>query len=203
MSASPPSGSLRRSYPWLPVLIVGMTIVAFVIGVVMLRSIEVRMIEAAGENATLAASEVADKLDRLLFERYGDVRMTARAFSGRPLDQTYLDEYLRWMKDTYDPVYQWLGVVDAQGRMVAATDQSIVGREYSKSQWFEGVRTGSGVRLDEVQTNEQERTIDSIAFSSPILGAKGEFVGAVMSLSRRCVKFKIPAEWPARLNINS
>jgi len=37
MAASLPAASLRRSYPWLPVLIVGMTIVAFVIGVVMLR----------------------------------------------------------------------------------------------------------------------------------------------------------------------
>ena len=43
------------------------TIVAFVIGVVMLRSIEVRMVEATGENLTLASAEIADKLDRLLF----------------------------------------------------------------------------------------------------------------------------------------
>jgi hypothetical protein len=78
--SSAPSPS-RRSYPWLPVLIVGMTIVAFVIGVVMLRSIEVRMVEATGENLTLAAAEIAGKLDRLLFEREGDIRMLARAFS--------------------------------------------------------------------------------------------------------------------------
>lgn len=84
MAASLPAGSPRRSYPWLPVLIVGVTIVALVIGVVMLlRSIEVRMVEATGENLTLASAEIADKLDRLLFERHADVRMMARAFSDR------------------------------------------------------------------------------------------------------------------------
>ncbi|HRB82223.1 MAG TPA: hypothetical protein PK614_08165, partial [Nitrospira sp.] len=62
MAASLPPGSPRRSYPWLPVLIVGVTIVALVIGVVMLRSIEVRMVEATGENLTLASAEIADKL---------------------------------------------------------------------------------------------------------------------------------------------
>ena len=60
----------RRPYTWLPVLILGMTIVAMAIGAVMLHSIEVRLVEAAGGNLTLASAEIADKLDRLLFERY-------------------------------------------------------------------------------------------------------------------------------------
>lgn len=179
MPPSPPASSARRSYPWLPLLIVGMTFVAFVIGVVMLRSIEVRMVEATGENLTLAASEIADKLDRLLFERHGDVRMLARALSGQPLDKRSISEYLKWMKSTYDPVYLWLGVTDSQGRMVAATDQSIIGQDYGRSGWFEGVRQTGAVRVDEVETHEPNRKIESIAFTSPIVGAKGEFLGAV------------------------
>ncbi len=179
MPPSPPASSARRSYPWLPLLIVGMTIVAFVIGVVMLRSIEVRMVEATGENLTLAASEIADKLDRLLFERHGDVRMLARALSGQPLDKRSISEYLKWMKSTYDPVYLWLGVTDHQGRMVAATDQSLIGQDYGRSGWFEGMRQSGAVRVDEVETHEPNRKIESIAFTSPIVGAKGEFLGVV------------------------
>jgi PAS domain S-box-containing protein len=156
-----------------------MTIVAFVIGVVMLRSIEVRMVEATGENLTLAASEIADKLDRLLFERHGDVRMLARALSGQPFDKRSIGEYLDWMKRTYAPVYLWLGVTDSQGRMVAATDQSLIGQDYGRSGWFEGVRQTGAVRVDEVETHEPNRKIESIAFTSPIVGTKGEFLGVV------------------------
>ncbi len=177
MTASSPTGSSRRSYPWLPVLIVGMTTVAFVIGMVMLRSIEVRLVEATGENLTLAASEIADKLDRILLERHRDIRMMAQTLSGHPIDKKSVDDYLRWMQGTYTSVYLWMGVTDGQGRMVAATDPSLIGQEYGRSGWFEGVRQTGTVRVDEVKTHEPGHTIESIAFSSPIVDATGAFIG--------------------------
>ncbi len=181
MSASSPPASYRRSYPWLPVLIVGMTIVAFVIGLVMLRSIEVRMVEATGENLTLASAEIADKLDRLMFERHGDVRMLARAFSGRTLDKDYLGEYVRWTKENYAPVYLWLGVADAQGRMVVATEPAMVGQDVARTAWFDGVRRTGLVRVDEVEIHESNHKIESVAFTAPILDAQGAFIGVVTS----------------------
>ena len=179
MTASSPAASSRRSYPWLPVLIVGMTIVAFVIGVVMLRSIEVRMVEATGENLTLASAEIADKLDRLLFERHADVRMMARAFSDRSADRKYINEYLQWMKETYAPVYLWLGVTDPHGRMVASTDSATIGLDYGRSGWFERVRDTGTVQVDEVEIHESNNKIESIAFTAPIVNASGQFLGAV------------------------
>ena len=59
-------------YRWLPQLIILMNLVAFVAGVFILRNVEERLIAAAGEELTIAAAEVADKLDRLFFERYGE-----------------------------------------------------------------------------------------------------------------------------------
>ena len=179
MTASPLPGSPRRSYPWLPVLIVGMTIVALVIGVVMLRSIEVRMVEATGENLTLASAEIADKLDRLLFERHADVRMMARAFTDRAADKKYINEYLQWMKETYAPVYLWLGVTDPHGRMIAATDSSAIGQDYSRSGWFDRVRQTGMVQVDEVEIHESNHKIESVAFTAPILSVSGQFLGAV------------------------
>jgi two-component system cell cycle sensor histidine kinase/response regulator CckA len=179
MAASLPAASLRRSYPWLPVLIVGVTIVAFVIGVVMLRSIEVRMVEAMGENLTLASAEISDKLDRLLFERHGDVRMMARTFGERSFDKKYVNEYLQWVKETYEPVYLWLGVTDAHGRMVAATDSSVIGQDYSRSGWFDRVRQTGTVRVDEVEVHESNSKIESVAFTAPIMSVSGQFLGAV------------------------
>ncbi|GAB1722904.1 MAG: putative Hybrid sensor histidine kinase [Nitrospira sp.] len=179
MMAAPLPGSPRRSYPWLPVLIVGMTIVALVIGVVMLRSIEVRMVEATGGNLTLASAEIADKLDRLLFERHADVRMMARAFTDRAADKKYINEYLQWMKDTYAPVYLWLGVTDPHGRMIAATDSSTIGQDYSQSEWFDRVRQTSAVLVDEVEVRDSDHKIESVAFTAPILSVSGKFLGVV------------------------
>ena len=75
-----------RRYRWLPQLIILMNLVALVAGVVLLRNVEDRLIAAAGEELTIAAAEVSDKLDRVLFERYGDAQMMAKAFALRASD---------------------------------------------------------------------------------------------------------------------
>ena len=89
--------------------------------------------EATGGELTLAAAEVAEKLDRMLFERQGDALMMARVLGSRTSDPRYLSEYLKWMKTEYSPVYLSFAVMDAQGMVVAATEPSLVGRDYSRS----------------------------------------------------------------------
>ena len=98
-----------RRYRWLPYLIVAMAVFAVLGGIILTRFVESRLVEATGGELTLAAAEVAEKLDRMLFERHGDARMMARAFSLRASDPRYLSEYLNWMKTEYSPVYLSVG----------------------------------------------------------------------------------------------
>jgi len=58
----------RRPYAWLPALIISMTFVAIVIGTLVLHYVEDRLVTAVGQNLTLVAAEITDKLDRLMFE---------------------------------------------------------------------------------------------------------------------------------------
>lgn len=90
-----------RRYRWLPYLLIAITVCALLAGIVLTRFVEDRLVEAKGKELMLAASEVAEKLDRMLFERQGDALMMARAFSAQASDPTYLSEYLRWMKTEY------------------------------------------------------------------------------------------------------
>ena len=115
-------------YRWLPHLIILMNLVAVAAGVFLLRSVEHRLVYSAGEELRIAAAEVADKLDRLLFERYGDAHMMAQALALRPSDTAYLTSYVGWMKTNHAPVYAWLGVTDSRGMMIAATESSCAAR---------------------------------------------------------------------------
>ena len=63
-----------RPYTWLPILVVLMTVATLAIGAFMLHYIQTRMVATAGETLALTAAEVSNKLDRVLYERYGDVR---------------------------------------------------------------------------------------------------------------------------------
>src|ERR1700752_3643876 len=92
-------------YRWLPHLLIAMTIFAFLAGIGLLRFVENRFVEATGGKLTLAAAEIAEKLDRMLVERQGDALMIARAVSSRASDPKYLSGYLDLMKTASGPSY--------------------------------------------------------------------------------------------------
>jgi two-component system cell cycle sensor histidine kinase/response regulator CckA len=167
----------QRPYPWLPMLIIVMTAVALGIGVFVLYYVESRLVATTGESLALAAADIADKLDRLLFERYGDVQMMARAFGLRSRDTRYMTTYLTWMKKSY-PVYLWLGVTDARGVVIAATSPDTVGQDHSQELWFQTARSGR-VHVGDVEPYEVAGGVDSVAFTAPMYGPSGEFVGVV------------------------
>src|SRR4051812_31085059 len=96
-----------RPYSWLPVLIIVITVSTLAIGATTLRYIETRMVATVGETLALTAAEVSDKVDRVLFERYGDVQMIARALSAQPDNREYHSSYLAWMMTSY-PDYLWI-----------------------------------------------------------------------------------------------
>src|SRR3954469_7217079 len=108
--------TVPRPYSWLPVIIIVMTVVTLAFGATTLHYIETRMVATAGENLTLIAAEVSNKLDRVLFERYADVQMIARGFSAQPDNREFQSTYLAWMK-TSNPDYLWLGVTNAHGQV--------------------------------------------------------------------------------------
>ena len=166
-------------YRWLPQLIILMNLVAVAAAVFLLRSVEQRLVFTAGEELRIAAAEVSDKLDRLLFERYGDAQMMARAFSLRPFDPDYISSYLGSMRTNYRPVYLWLGVTNAHGTMVAATDPALRGQDYSKSPWFQRALETKTIQFDDAAVHDPEDGNETIAFTAPIVDASGTFLGVV------------------------
>ncbi|MDE3041563.1 MAG: PAS domain S-box protein [Nitrospirota bacterium] len=168
-----------RRYRWLPYLIIAMTVFAVLGGSILTRFVELRLVEAKGEELTLAAAEVAEKLDRMLFERRGDALMMARVLSLRASDPKYLSEYLKWMKTEYSPIYLSLAVTDIQGTVVAATEPSLVGRDYSRAAPFMAARATRRLDIADVAVQEAESGVDTIAFTAPILDSQGTFLGVV------------------------
>ena len=167
-----------RPYSWLTILIMVMPVITMAIGIIMLRYIENRMIATAGETLALTAAEVSNKLDRVLFERHGDVQMITRAFSAQPDNRDFQSAYLAWMKMSYSD-YLWLGVTDAQGQVVVATDPVTIGRDYGAESWFQTARNGQGVQLGDVEPFAVMGGPDAIAMTAPITGLHGEFLGVV------------------------
>ena len=170
----------RRSYRHLPVLILLMTLVILIIGAVALHYVENRLVATTGESLALAAGDIADMLDRLLFERYSDIPMMCRAQAFQGRDTAAMTEYLDWMRKNYQ-VYRWLAVVNADGRIIAATNPASVGKDMSRTHLFRVVREQGGVHIQDVEVSEDAGGIPVIGFSGPILDAQEKFRGAILS----------------------
>ncbi len=169
-----------RRYRWLPYLLIAMTLFALLAAAGVLRFVEDRFVETTGGELTLAAVEIAEKVDRMLFERRGDTLMMTRALASRMSDQKFLSEYLKWMQKEYAPVYLSLAVMDDQGTVVAATETSLVGRNYGRAASFTAVRETQQLNVTDVAVQETgESGVETITFTAPILSPQATFLGAV------------------------
>jgi methyl-accepting chemotaxis protein len=107
----------------------------------------------AGTSLADLAFNASDKLDRNLFERYGDVQAYAKSEAARSMDPQKLTSWMNTMMVTYTPIYKLMVVADLNGRIVAANtldldgkplqSQSLIGTDVSDTEWFKAAAGGS------------------------------------------------------------
>ena len=178
-----PREESRQLYAWLPVIILVLVLVTLAVGGVALHYVEHYLIAATGDSLALAAADIADKLDTILFERYADTQVLAHSPVFRTRDVKAMTRYLNLHKGVYG-YYLWLGVTDAGGRIVAATDPASVGRNQSKRGWFRAVRERGGIYVEDAEPSEYGGGAFAVTFTAPIKGSRGEFLGTVSTRVR-------------------
>ena len=170
--------SQTRRYSWLPALMIFMAVVALTIGGVTLLYIKDHLIARAGETLALAAADIADKLDQILMEHYRHIQVLAKAPVLRERDLRAASGYLDEVKKIY-PVYRWIGVTNASGRIVAATEGQGVGSDWGRRPWFDAVRERVPVDVQDAQIFENCGEDLAVAFTAPITDMGGAFLGMV------------------------
>ena len=169
---------IDRHYKWLPALIIALTLVILLMGILATQVVETFLVEATGESLALAASGIADDLDRMLFERYGDIHMLARVAVLQGRDSAAMSAYLAEVRRSY-PVYLWLAVTDRNGRIVASTNPDSLGQDRSRNEWFQAVRASGAIHVRDAEVSEETGGVVNVAFTAPITDLAGEFRGAV------------------------
>ena len=178
-----PRQESRPLYAWLPAIILVLVLMTVTVGGVALHYVEQHLIAATGESLALAAADIADKLDTVLFERYADTQVLAHLPVFRTRDVAAMTRRLNFYKDVYG-YYLWLGVTDATGRIVAATDPASVGQDRSRRHWFRAVREGDDLYVEDAEPSEYAGGAFVVTFTAPIKGSRGEFLGSVSTQVR-------------------
>lgn len=170
---------LRTSSP-LAHLIIGLTAVALVTMVIAWRHLQERLVERVGTSLALAAHDIAGKLDLLLAERYGDLQMMSRAPVLRDGDATAVTNYLQSLRSAY-PVYAWIGMANARGAVVAATDQDDVGTDWSGEPWFRELQGTGKIAVRDASPSAELGGHLAVSFAAPIYAGQNEFRGVVVA----------------------
>ncbi|MDE3018682.1 MAG: PAS domain S-box protein [Nitrospirota bacterium] len=165
-------------YAWLPGLIVIMTLLTLAVGTLALHHLESELVAFAGESLAIAATDIADKLDLLMFEHYSEAQILAGALDSAMHDHEHLTKHLSTWQHVH-PAYLWIGVADAGGRLVAATDLQHVGQDRGKDRWFLAVKEKDDVLLEDAKPSPDAGGSVALSFTAPIKGADGKFLGAV------------------------
>ncbi|WP_447985925.1 cache domain-containing protein [Nitrospira sp. Nam74] len=176
-----PTAFLIGPHRRLMLLIIGLVVAAVLVGIMALKSLRDDLIGRAGESLTLAAVSVSGKLDRILFERYGDIDTLAHAFGPQMDNHADVTMSLHRMQQTYH-VYRWLGVTDPTGHIIAATDAVTVGQDHATSSWFQAAKGEGQVISEDVKPRVEIGGALAISFASPIMDGSGQFKGVVAAL---------------------
>ncbi len=180
----------RVSLPLLLLLSFGISVGLGVYALVALRSV---LVHERGADLGRTATGVADTIDRVLFERFGDIQLFSTNATLRDSSLEEKTNRLMQYKKHYW-YYSWIGVTDATGRIIAATDfptslnngslkagSAEAGQTFNEQDWFEIVRRTENVYFGGPQPSPESGDVMAVSFSAPIRGPHGEFRGVVTS----------------------
>ncbi|MDH5639855.1 MAG: PAS domain S-box protein [Nitrospira sp.] len=160
---------MANRYRWFPIYVVAMT--AAVGGLLLygVSKLENYLMDRTGRDLQWAAMEIAEKLDLLLFERYGDTQLI-QAFSlhaSNTVQTSQWKQHFVHLQNAY-PIYAWIGLLDKAGRVVVATDSDTVGKEIGPNRQGVSSTSESGIMLAEYQHDVLVQGQPTVGFSFPI-----------------------------------
>lgn len=181
------------SKPSLPLLLLLSFAISVGLGVYALVTLRSVLVHERGVDLGRTAEGVADTIDRVLFERFGDIQLFSTDATIRYGNLEETTNRLMQYKRQYW-YYSWIGVSDAAGRIIAATDfppsrhndQLHTGltdsaQAVNEQDWFEKVRGTGQVYFGEPKPSPESGDISAVSFSAPIRGVHGDFRGVVTS----------------------
>lgn len=181
---------LPNRYRWLPLLVILMTGVMGFVALLGFWKLEDHLEDRTGRDLQWAAMEIAEKLDLLFLERYGDIQIIATLLPevGDETKHIRWIQHLKKIQEAY-PIYAWIGLSDKAGRIVAATDPDTIGKDAGSMAQARELDSKSAIMVSEVQHDDLLKGQQTVVFSIPVAippssGGSVSFHGYMMTRIR-------------------
>ncbi len=177
---------------------------------------------SAGAQVKEAAFHAADKLERNLFERYGDVQAFAQSAPAQDMDPQGIRDWMNLMTIAYAPIYRLMIVADSSGKIMATSSlnqdkenistSSLRGLSVADQTWFQRsmrgeIKSGQSdvedLHRDPVLTKIYGEDDDlAMTFTAPIRGFNGTVIGVWRNYFNWSVAKKIVQEAVERVALD-
>ncbi len=144
-------------------------------------TVERRLVASAGHSLVQAASDSASKLELMIAERTADIEMLSSSAIARGDNRQALTLHLYQLLEVYH-AYQWVGVTDANGILIAATDRAQVSQDRSKSLWFKQAVSTNRLTILDAGTSKDAKGRLAITITAPIRTFDGRLHGVVAAV---------------------
>lgn len=147
----------------------------------------VQLKQAAQQSVDELAFQIADKLDRGMFERYQAIEAVAQVASLYNLTVSVSTQraILESVQKGYSD-YAWIGLTNAEGLVVASTGGLLEGRQVSDRPWFQQAQTKGYVGdvhdallLNQLLPNTTDAPLRFVDIAVPVTNIEGTFMGVL------------------------
>lgn len=158
-------------------------IVIATISIVINTKSKVEVTEEIGGSLATIAYQVADKLDHYMWSRYSEVKVLSQLAPLRDQDIEEVDRLLGDLSGSI-PAFSWVGWIDPEGTVLAATGDILVGNNIAQrpvylealSETFIG-DVHDAVLLSELLPNPTGEPLQFVDISTPVKDELGQLVG--------------------------
>ncbi|MBD1806011.1 response regulator [Microcoleus sp. FACHB-SPT15] len=159
------------------------TVLSLLVGYTTSTQLETTIGQYAGE----IAYQMADKLDRGMFERYRDIQILASLDPIRESNYPLAAKrsLLEKLQSTY-PDYAWIGLTNQQGVVLASTGKVLEGVDASKRPFFEGGRVEpyvgdvhEALLLAKLLPNLTGEPLRFVDLAAPVKDTQDKFQGVI------------------------
>lgn len=168
---TPPSMQL-----WLSILLSTIVAIILIISGITYYLVKQNNMDEQGKTLATIATALGKRLDRILFERQADISVLAKTPILGTHDRTAIIRHLQIIQDTYQ-AYNWIGITDEKGQVVAATIPSTIGIIMNQNPAFQTIQQSPGIYIEDAKPrdilNEQLALLIAIAVQPDQSATKG------------------------------
>jgi diguanylate cyclase (GGDEF)-like protein len=172
---------MNRHQTWIGSMVALMALLTLLLLGWAAYTVQNRLIQSSGHSLVQAATDAASKLDTMVLERYRDIQLLSTAPLTLNQNPEALTTYLRGMALAH-PAYQWIGVTDSHGKIIAATDATQISLDRRQSRWFQLAQTIDHVGILDAQVQDESGGTSAFTVFAPLRSPDGEFLGAVAAV---------------------